>query len=301
MNNDLLKSFSVIIPCYNSQNYVKNALQSIVNAKYPLSKIEVLIIDDGSRDSKDFYKSIEFFLLKYPQVFKYFHKNNGNWGSVINYVKKNNLVHNNLVCILDSDDKYRSCFFDVVNKKIGDNDMLVTSYTVIQGKKKYKAQPYYFLNRQIKEKQKYTALAYPGCIIYTKKIFDSLDYLEEGVSYQDNVLFFDGLKRSKKIRWTSKNTSIYWRSRPGNTMTSEFDDKKINSQLLVFSCLKKKGIENHFFWFFLQKGFAKKLIEKNIHLEMNHKIKFTWAPIWMRWLLHMLLFRKIKKIVIYKK
>lgn len=301
MINNLLKSFSVIIPCYNSQDYIRNALQSIVNTTYPLSKIEVLIIDDGSSDPKDFYKSIENFLLKYPKVFKYFRKDNGNWGSVINYVKKNNLVNNELVCILDSDDKYKSCFFDIVNKKIGDNDVLVTCYTIIQGKIRYKAYPYLFLNRQIKDNQKYTAMAYPACIVYTKKIFNSLSYLQEGVSYQDNVLFFEALKKSKKIRWTSKNASVYWRSRPNNTMMSEFNDEKINAQLLVFSCLKKMGLENHFFWFFFQKGFSKKLIEKNIHLEMNHKIKFTWAPIWLRWLLHVLLFRKIKKIVIYKK
>lgn len=301
MSSDSLKTFSVIIPCYNSQEYIKNALQSIITAKYPIDKIEVLIIDDGSKNPQDFFKSIESFLLKYPHVFKFFRKENGNWGSVINFVKKNNLAHNDLVCILDSDDKYKPCFFDIVNKKIGDNDIFITSFTVIEGKIKYKAQPYYFFNRQVKDKQKYTTLVYPACIVYTKKIFYSLDYLDEKMSYQDTVLFFDALKKTSKVRWTSKNTSVYWRSRPGNTMTSDFDDKKINAQLNVFFRLKKLGIENHFYWFLLQKGFFKKLVEKNIVLEMNNKIKFTWSPIWMKWIFYVLLSKKIKKIVVYKK
>ena len=301
MSNNLMKSFSVIVPCYNSEKYVRTALQSIVDSKYLLDKIEVLVVDDGSTNSQDLYKTIESFLVNYPNVFKFFHKKNGNWGSVINYVKKNNFAKNDLICILDSDDKYKPCFFDVVNKKIKDNDVFITSFTVVEKKIRYKAQPYYFLNRQVKDRQKYTVLVYPGCVIYKKEIFYSLEDLDENLTHQDTVLFFDALRKTNKIRWTSKNTSVYWRSRQGNTMTSNFDDKKIKSQLNVFYRLKKWDIENQFFWFLLQKNFCKELEKRNIVLDLHHKIKFTWAPIWMKWIFHILLWKKIKKIFIYKK
>lgn len=300
MQEQEFKTFTVIIPCYNSEEYAKNALQSIVDTKYPLDKVEVLIIDDGSKDQDSFYKTIEDFINQYPNTFKYYKKNNGNWGSVVNYAKNNNLINNELVFILDSDDKIKKCFFKTVSKKIKNNDILVGSFTVIENKFRYKGQPYYFLNRQVKEKQKYTVLVYPACIVYRKELFIKLDDLVEGISFQDTPLFFDALRKTNKIRWTSKNISTYWRSRPGNTMTSEFNDKKLNAQLTVFEKLKEMNLENQFFWFLLQKNFVKALQKNNITLEMKNKIRYTWAPIWMKPILFFLTFRKIKKVVVYK-
>ncbi|MDO3658222.1 glycosyltransferase [Acinetobacter genomosp. 15BJ] len=39
---------SVIIPCYNHENYVQDTIKSVINQSY--SNIELIIIDDGSKD-----------------------------------------------------------------------------------------------------------------------------------------------------------------------------------------------------------------------------------------------------------
>lgn len=39
---------SVVIPCYNHENYIEDSIQSILNQTY--SRIELIIIDDGSKD-----------------------------------------------------------------------------------------------------------------------------------------------------------------------------------------------------------------------------------------------------------
>lgn len=42
---------SIIIPVYNTGKYVLETLDSIVNQTYPLAKIQVVLIDDGSKDN----------------------------------------------------------------------------------------------------------------------------------------------------------------------------------------------------------------------------------------------------------
>ena len=51
MNNKIEKIplISVVIPCYNHENFVQEAIQSVIDQDY--KNIELLIIDDGSKDS----------------------------------------------------------------------------------------------------------------------------------------------------------------------------------------------------------------------------------------------------------
>ncbi|MFT4303178.1 MAG: glycosyltransferase [Candidatus Woesearchaeota archaeon] len=49
-NYNFLAKVSIIIPCYNEQDNIIKTLESIKLQKYPLSKIEVIVVDDGSTD-----------------------------------------------------------------------------------------------------------------------------------------------------------------------------------------------------------------------------------------------------------
>ena len=40
---------SIIVPMYNAENYIERCILSIMNQTYP--NIEVLVIDDGSKDN----------------------------------------------------------------------------------------------------------------------------------------------------------------------------------------------------------------------------------------------------------
>ncbi len=45
-----LPTISVILPTYNAEKYLENCLKSIKKQNYPQNKLEVLVIDGGSRD-----------------------------------------------------------------------------------------------------------------------------------------------------------------------------------------------------------------------------------------------------------
>ena len=72
---------SVIIPVYNTEDYLKECIESLVNQT--LREIEILIVNDGSTDSS--LEIMKEFKNKYPNIIKIFDKVNGGQASARNY------------------------------------------------------------------------------------------------------------------------------------------------------------------------------------------------------------------------
>ena len=73
-----MKLISFAVPCYNSQDYMRRCVDSLLSGG---DKIEIIIVNDGSTDRTaeiaDEYKA------KYPNIVKVVHKENGGHGSGI--------------------------------------------------------------------------------------------------------------------------------------------------------------------------------------------------------------------------
>ncbi len=54
-----LPKVSIIVPMYNGAKYVKECLTSLVNLDYPQEKLEIIVVDDGSKD-KSFEEAKKF-------------------------------------------------------------------------------------------------------------------------------------------------------------------------------------------------------------------------------------------------
>ena len=73
-NNEMFDyKISVIVPVYNSEEFIANTLDSLVNQIFPLKNMEVLMIDDGSTDNSA--SVCKEYADKYP-TFKLFQKEN---------------------------------------------------------------------------------------------------------------------------------------------------------------------------------------------------------------------------------
>ncbi|MBQ8427758.1 MAG: glycosyltransferase family 2 protein [Clostridia bacterium] len=72
-------TFSVIMPCYNSAAYVKNAIDSIKNQTYP--HWELIAVNDGSKDETP---EILHAYAKEDDRIKVFEKENGGYVSAVN-------------------------------------------------------------------------------------------------------------------------------------------------------------------------------------------------------------------------
>ncbi len=91
------KLITFCIPSYNSQAYLHYALDSLIPGG---EKIEVLIIDDGSKD--DTLKIAKEYEEKYPNIFKAVHQENKGHGGAINTAL--GLATGKYFKVLDSDD-----------------------------------------------------------------------------------------------------------------------------------------------------------------------------------------------------
>lgn len=51
VNLSFFPNISIIVPAYNEEKNIKNNLNSIFSSDYPKKKMEVIVVDDGSKDS----------------------------------------------------------------------------------------------------------------------------------------------------------------------------------------------------------------------------------------------------------
>lgn len=88
---------SIIIPTFNSSNYISQAIKSVLNQSY--KNYEIIVVDDGSTDNT--YEELK----KYKDKIKYYYKENGGVASARNY----GIIRSkgDYVCFLDADDLYK--------------------------------------------------------------------------------------------------------------------------------------------------------------------------------------------------
>ena len=89
---------SVIIPVYNTEKYLVNCLDSVLNQT--LQEIEIILINDGSTDSS--LKIMESYKQKYEDRIQLFSKENG--GQAIARNMAIPLCHGEYIGFVDSDD-----------------------------------------------------------------------------------------------------------------------------------------------------------------------------------------------------
>lgn len=117
-----MKSLSLILPIYNVEKYLKKCLDSIIRQK-DFSKIEVLLIDDGSTDNCP--KICDNYENKYDNI-KAFHKKNGGLSDARNYGLLK--AKSDYVFFVDSDDELTPNSISYLIKYINENDIDVVLF-----------------------------------------------------------------------------------------------------------------------------------------------------------------------------
>lgn len=123
-----MKILSVGIPCYNSAEYMRRAIDSIIPCG---EDVEIIVVDDGSSD--DTFKIGKEYEEKYPGIVKAVTQPNGGHGSAVNTGLYN--ATGMYYKVLDSDDWFDTkalCIMIDTIKNFCDNgtkvDMFIANY-----------------------------------------------------------------------------------------------------------------------------------------------------------------------------
>lgn len=91
-----LPKVSVIIPAYNEEDCIEETIKSVAKSNYPEGMLEILVIDDGSKD-KTFEKAKKL----ESKIIKVFTKKNAGKGSALNFAIKR--AKGDIIFTMDAD------------------------------------------------------------------------------------------------------------------------------------------------------------------------------------------------------
>jgi len=117
---------TIVIPMYNAENTIKQAVNSIVTQSF--DNIEIIVINDGSTDSS--LKICEEIAISDPRIKLFTIKNSG-----VSYARNFGIDQANgkYITFLDSDDYYSDNFLNVITSEIEENtQMLIYGYNIVK-------------------------------------------------------------------------------------------------------------------------------------------------------------------------
>tara|TARA_B110001450_G_C17635187_1_gene486878 strand:+ start:204 stop:1139 length:936 start_codon:yes stop_codon:yes gene_type:complete len=183
--------FSIIIPLYNKEDFIKNTLNSVL--KQSFKKFEVIIVDDASTDLS--LNIIEEFTDKRIKIIK--HQQNRGLSASRNTGIKNSKT--DYLAFLDADDLWKPDYLNKIKSlitKYPKAHLFATKYDVML--KNNKIIEYDFIidnfNKEgiisnFFDNNLNQSIFYPSCLSVNKIVFESIGGYNESISYSEDIDF----------------------------------------------------------------------------------------------------------------
>lgn len=235
------KILSIIIPTYNMEEYLKRCLDSLVLPVQSLmNSLEVLVIIDGATDNSS--SIAHQYQDKYPETFRVFDKENGNYGSCINRGLKE--ATGKYIRILDADDSFNTNNFIKYLKLLAqiDSDLILTDYNLVDNNGNILERRSFDLETMITtdivKVLKPVSELEMHAITYRRQILLDIDYHQtEGISYTDTEWAFIPLMAVNTVCYVNLQIYNYLVGRPGQTMDISVLRKSMPQMMTVYKRL----------------------------------------------------------------
>lgn len=230
------KDVSVIVPCYNSQEYLNECLKSILQQKTNFD-FEVIAVNDGSTD--DTGSILDAFAKKYNRLRVITQVNKGFSGARNTGISES---RGKYLIFVDSDDYISEGYIDgLMEAAISkETDITACCYYSFYNNKKYKV---------VRPKNEQDSSLLNGCFwakTFKRELFSNI-MLPEGYWYEDSILAH--LIYPKVTKYSSVDTCEYaYRKNPnGITETSKRQKKALDTfyitDLMLDSVRQLLGME----------------------------------------------------------
>lgn len=237
-----MKLLSVAIPCYNSQDYMRKCIDSLLVGG---EDVEILIVDDGSAD--DTAAIADEYVSKYPSIVKAIHKENGGHGSAVNagLEQATGLYFK----VVDSDDWVKETAYLKILEALrdltaGDTtlDMLISNFVYEKaGEEKHKVMKYrhalpqdrIFTWNDVRHFHKGQYILMHSVIFRTRLLRECGLKLPDNTFYVDNLFVFEPLPYVRNMYYLDVNFYRYYIGREGQSVNEEIMISRIDQQIKV--------------------------------------------------------------------
>ena len=219
------KTLTIIIPTYNMEQYLDRCLKSLVFDDPLFHAVEILIINDGSKDRSSeighYYESM------YSGVFRTIDKKNGNYGSCINVGLRE--TRGKYVKILDADDYFDTGIFPHFVEFLSSTEADCVISDMRQVRPDGSVIERYNFNLPIDGSVfELSALGdaadsmWMHCVCYRTEILRKISYNQsEGISYTDQDWIFLPMAFASHIAYYPNVVYNYLVGRDGQTINSQ--------------------------------------------------------------------------------
>lgn len=233
---------SVIVPMYNSEKYIEHCIESIEKQTY--TNIEILIIDDGSKDNSA--QIAEQIAQKYKNI-KVIHKKNGGVSSARNLGIE--MSNGKYITFVDSDDWIeKEAIEGLYNDLKNNNADIVRGNYYIEYKNrgciKSKEQPLKNITIEKNSNERNVleldiingkVLAYVWLLLIKKEVIvDNKIEFKENIGYMEDTIFYIELLNTDSTIFISDRIIYhYYENLESITKSQNNIEKKINNIIIV--------------------------------------------------------------------
>lgn len=300
--------FTVIIPLYNKENFIKNTLQSVLNQKF--SDFEVLIVDDCSTDNS--LEIVNGFTDTRIKIIK--NDKNKGLSAARNIGIKNS--QSEYITFIDADDLWKPYFLNEILELINlfsQATIFGTNYEEITSSGK---QINITIDKTFQKKKKSLILdffsiniAQPiycySTVAFHKSVFENSENFDESITFAEDIDFNIRANLNNILAYSSKVCASYLLSSENQITSSKISNKVIPDLDKYQSlCTVENGLEKYLDFnkyvfamhYKTERNFIKfeeikrKINSKNITLKQSILLK---SP-----LILILLIRKLKTFLI---
>lgn len=249
-----MKLLSIAIPCYNSENYMRKCIESLLVGG---EDVEIIIVNDGSTKDRTAEIADEYAAM-YPTIVKAIHKENGGHGSAVNagIAAASGLYFK----VVDSDDWVKESSYKKVLETLRELtggattlDMLLCNYVYDkEGEKKKKVMHYRHIlpvgelftwddcNRFFKGHY----ILMHSVIYRTKLLRECRVQLPEHTFYVDNIYAFEPMPYVKTMYYLDENFYRYYIGREDQSVNEAIMISRIDQQIKVNKIMVDYYVEN---------------------------------------------------------
>lgn len=238
-----MKLLSVVVPCYNSENYMRKCIDSLLVGG---EDVEIIIVDDGSTKDRTAEIADEY-AGKYPTIVKAVNQENGGHGAAVNTGIRN--ATGLYFKVVDSDDWVKAEAYVKVLETLREMaggastlDMLVCNFVYEkEGEKRKKVMHYRHIlpeGRMVSwddchRFMKGHYILMHSVIFRTKLLKECGLQLPEHTFYVDNLYVFEPLPFVKHMYYLDVNLYRYYIGREDQSVNEEVMISRIDQQIRV--------------------------------------------------------------------